>query len=150
MRTSFTYQCAQLWNNLPEDVKLADDVNIFKSKLRSTQLYNFYIYIFFCNFYNFLYSCVHRLWIIYIYICCVKKRYSKKAVFFTLIYICKKDSFFTKMYFVKKRSYSKCCWWIQLVFILKLFSLYKCFLAFFSISKIKHSLAYVTDRLYSP
>ena len=26
--------CAQLWNKLPEDVKLADNVNIFKSKLR--------------------------------------------------------------------------------------------------------------------
>ena len=30
--------CAQLWNKLPEDVKLADNVNIFKSKLRSIQL----------------------------------------------------------------------------------------------------------------
>ena len=30
--------CAQLWNKLPEDVKLADIVNIFKSKLRSIQL----------------------------------------------------------------------------------------------------------------
>ena len=29
MRTSFTYKCAQLWNKLPEDVKLADNVNIF-------------------------------------------------------------------------------------------------------------------------
>ena len=38
MRNTFTYNCAQLWNKLPEDVKLADDVNIFKSKLRSTQL----------------------------------------------------------------------------------------------------------------
>ena len=26
-------KCAQLWNKLPEDVKLADNVNIFKSKL---------------------------------------------------------------------------------------------------------------------
>ena len=38
MRNSFTYKCAQLWKKLPEDVKLADNVNIFKSKLRSTQL----------------------------------------------------------------------------------------------------------------
>ena len=38
MRNSFTYKCAQLWNKLPEDVKLADNVNIFKSKLRSIQL----------------------------------------------------------------------------------------------------------------
>ena len=38
MRDSFTYNCAQLWNKLPEDVKLADNVNIFKSKLRSIQL----------------------------------------------------------------------------------------------------------------
>ena len=38
MRNSFNYKCAQLWNKLPEDVKLADNVNIFKSKLRSTQL----------------------------------------------------------------------------------------------------------------
>ena len=37
MRNSFTYKCAQLWNKLPEDVKLADNVNIFKSKLRSIQ-----------------------------------------------------------------------------------------------------------------
>ena len=26
MKISFTYKCAQLWNKLPEDVKLADDV----------------------------------------------------------------------------------------------------------------------------
>ena len=38
VRNSFTYKCAQLWNKLPKDVKLADNVNIFKSKLRSTQL----------------------------------------------------------------------------------------------------------------
>ena len=38
MRNSFTYKCAQLWNKLPKDVKLADNVNIFKSKIRSTQL----------------------------------------------------------------------------------------------------------------
>ena len=38
MKISFTYKCAQLWNKLPEDVKLADDVNVFKSKLRSIQL----------------------------------------------------------------------------------------------------------------
>ena len=37
-RNSFTYKCAQLWNKLPEDVKMADDVNVFKSKLRSIQL----------------------------------------------------------------------------------------------------------------
>ena len=39
MRNSLTYKCAQLWNKLPEDVKLADNnVDIFKSKLRSIQL----------------------------------------------------------------------------------------------------------------
>ena len=38
MRNSFTYKCTQLWNKLPENVKLADDANIFKSKLRSIQL----------------------------------------------------------------------------------------------------------------
>ena len=38
MRNSFTYKWAQLWNKLPEDVKLADNVNIFKCKLRSIQL----------------------------------------------------------------------------------------------------------------
>ena len=38
MRNSFTYKCAQLRNKLPEDVKLADNVNIFKSQLRSIQL----------------------------------------------------------------------------------------------------------------
>ena len=32
----------------------------------------------------------------------------------------------------------------------KLFSLYKCFLAFFSISKIKHALPYVTDAFIVP
>ena len=37
MRNSFTYNSAQLWNKLPEDVKLAN-VNVFKSKLRSIQL----------------------------------------------------------------------------------------------------------------
>ena len=31
MRNSFTYKCAQLWNKLPKDVKLADNNNIFKS-----------------------------------------------------------------------------------------------------------------------
>ena len=39
MRNSFNYKCAQLWNKLPEDVKLADNVNIFKSKLRSIDLF---------------------------------------------------------------------------------------------------------------
>ena len=39
MRNSFTYKCAQLCNKLPEDVKLADNVNIFKSKLRSIDLF---------------------------------------------------------------------------------------------------------------
>ena len=29
MRNSFTYKCAQLWNKLPEDFKLASNVNIF-------------------------------------------------------------------------------------------------------------------------
>ena len=38
MRNSFTYKCAQPWNKLPEDVKLADNVNTFTSKLRSIQL----------------------------------------------------------------------------------------------------------------
>ena len=38
MRNSFTYKSAQLWNKLPEDVKLADDVDVFKSKLRLIQL----------------------------------------------------------------------------------------------------------------
>ena len=38
MRNSLTYKCTQLWNKLPEDVKLADSANIFKCKLRSTQL----------------------------------------------------------------------------------------------------------------
>ena len=33
MRNCFTYKCAQLWNKLPEDVKLADNFNIVKSKL---------------------------------------------------------------------------------------------------------------------
>ena len=37
-RNSFTYKCAQLWNKLLEDVKLADDVDVFKSKLRLIQL----------------------------------------------------------------------------------------------------------------
>ena len=50
MRNSFTYKCAQ-WNKLPEDVKLADNVNIFKSKLRSIQLqflyFHIYIFVFF-------------------------------------------------------------------------------------------------------
>ena len=45
-------KCAQLWNKLPEDVKLADNVNIFKSKLRSIQHKIFIFLIFFCNFYN--------------------------------------------------------------------------------------------------
>ena len=38
MRNSFTYKCAQLWNKLPEDVKLADNVDIFKAKLKLIQL----------------------------------------------------------------------------------------------------------------
>ena len=44
-----------------------------------------------------------------------------------------KGQLFYKNIFCKKRSCPKCCWRIQLVFILKLFSLYKCFLAYFSI-----------------
>ena len=28
----------QVWNKLPEDVKLADDINVFKSKPRSVRL----------------------------------------------------------------------------------------------------------------
>ena len=35
---SFTYKCGQLWNKLPDDVKLANNVNIFKSKLSSIPL----------------------------------------------------------------------------------------------------------------
>ena len=73
----------------------------------------------------------------------------RKLFFSTDIYLLK-DSFFTKMYFVKKQSYSKCCWRIQLVFILKLFNLFKCFLAYFLISKIKHALPYVTDAFIDP
>ena len=38
MRNSFIYKCVQLWNKLPVDIKLADNVNILKSKLRSIQL----------------------------------------------------------------------------------------------------------------
>ena len=66
MRNFFTYKCAQLWKKLPEDVKLADNVNIFKFKLRGQLSCNFYIFNFFCccNFYNFLYSCVHFIIII--------------------------------------------------------------------------------------
>ena len=36
------------------------------------------------------------------------------------------------------------------MFILKLFSLYKCFLAYFSISEIKHALSYFTDASIVP
>ena len=58
MRNSFTYKCAQ-WNKLPEDVKLADNVNIFKSKLRSIQLqflyFHIYIFVIFIFFYILLY-----------------------------------------------------------------------------------------------
>ena len=61
-----------------------------------------------------------------------------------------KGQLFYKNIFCKKRSCPKCCWRIQLVFILKLFSLYKCFLAYFSISKIKHALPYVTDAFIVP
>ena len=70
MRNSFTYKCAQLLKKLPEDVKLADNVNIFKSKLRGQLSCNFYIFNFFCccNVYNFLYSCVHFIIIIIILI----------------------------------------------------------------------------------
>ena len=35
------------------NVKLVDNVNILKSKLRSIQLYFFILLYFFCNFYNF-------------------------------------------------------------------------------------------------
>ena len=38
MGNSFTYKCGQLWNKLPEDVKLADNVDIFKAKLKLIQL----------------------------------------------------------------------------------------------------------------
>ena len=58
MRNSFTYKCAQ-WNKLPEDVKLADNVNIFKSKLRSIQLqflyFHIYIFVIFIFFYILVY-----------------------------------------------------------------------------------------------
>ena len=58
MRNSFTYKCAQ-WNKLPEDVKLVDDVNIFKSKLRSIQLqflyFHIYIFVIFIFFYILVY-----------------------------------------------------------------------------------------------
>ena len=36
--TAETTVCAQLWNKLPEDVKLADNVDIFKAKLKLIQL----------------------------------------------------------------------------------------------------------------
>ena len=58
MRNSFTYKCGQLWNKLPEDVKLADNVNIFKSKFDSAVTFKFYIYIFLKLL--IFYSCVHR------------------------------------------------------------------------------------------
>ena len=58
MRNSFTYKCAQ-WNKLPEDVKLADDVNIFKSKLRSIQLQFLYFHIYFFVIFIFLYILVY-------------------------------------------------------------------------------------------
>ena len=58
MRNSFTYKCAQ-WNKLPEDVKLADNVNIFKSKLRSIQpqflYFHIYIFVIFIFFYILVY-----------------------------------------------------------------------------------------------
>ena len=58
MRNSFTCKCAQ-WNKLLEDVKLADDVNIFKSKLRSIQLeflyFHIYIFVIFIFFYILVY-----------------------------------------------------------------------------------------------
>ena len=58
MRNSFTYKCTQ-WNKLPEDVKLADNVNIFKSKLRSIQLqflyFHIYIFVIFIFFYILVY-----------------------------------------------------------------------------------------------
>ena len=38
MRNSFNDKYAQQWNKFPEDVKLADNVNILKSKLKSIQL----------------------------------------------------------------------------------------------------------------
>ena len=38
MRNSFAYKCGQIWNKLPDDVKLADTINIFKSRLSSIQL----------------------------------------------------------------------------------------------------------------
>ena len=68
MTTSFTYKCAQLWNKLPEDVKLADNVNFFKSKLRSTQLYNFYIYIYFFVIFIIFYIHLYTDYGLYMYI----------------------------------------------------------------------------------
>ena len=38
MRNSFTNKCTQLQNKVPEDAKLANDVDVFKSKLISIQL----------------------------------------------------------------------------------------------------------------
>ena len=91
----------------------------------------------------------------------------KKIRFFTKIYFCKRQFFFynrsickkaeflhqkaaflQKIYFGKKRSYSKCCWRIQLVFILKLFSLYKCFLAYFTVLFISNACH--QSLLFSP
>ena len=49
MRNPFTNKYAQLWNKLPEDVKLADDINVFKSKPRSVKF--FFVCIVFITFY---------------------------------------------------------------------------------------------------
>ena len=53
MRNSFTYKCGQLWNKLPEDVKLADNVDIFKVKLKSIQLqFLHFVYTYFVTIIN--------------------------------------------------------------------------------------------------
>ena len=95
---------------------------------------------------------LHRSYIyiaIYIHVLC-KKTVPQESCFFSHWYIFVKGQHFDKNIFCKKRSCPKCCWRIQLVFILKLLSLYKCFLAYFSISKIKHALPYVTDAFIVP
>ena len=61
MRNSFTYKCTQLWKELPEDVKLADNVNIFESKLRGQLSCNFYIF-------NFFFVVIFIIFYIHVYI----------------------------------------------------------------------------------
>ena len=47
MRNSFTNKYAQLWNKLPEDVKLADNILMFLSLSQDQFGCNFYIFKFF-------------------------------------------------------------------------------------------------------